>query len=176
MITCYTPSKNQCLCRHSTHSFSLAAHCTASLALNLRKRTRICRSLLPRWPVLWERSISKSWVTSISCTSERSFCTNLISHFNRWCFSSDVRSFDKLCNLVVLEQFKQSVCDYITTYINEHKITCPSEAAVLADEYLLTHKSIYCKQHCRVTFQKSVPLSPELEVSFDKRKKDKYLM
>lgn len=48
---------------------------------------------------------------------------DLVSHFNRWCSSSGVKTFDKLCDLVILEQFKQSVPGYIATYINEHKIT-----------------------------------------------------
>lgn len=91
------------------------------------------------------------------------FARDLMSHFNRWCSSSDVKTFDKLCDLVVLEQFKQSVPDYIATYINEHKVTCPSEAAVLADEYVLTHKRIFGERYNRDKSQKAESLSPKLE-------------
>lgn len=52
-------------------------------------------------------------------------------YFNRLCFASGVHMFEKLCNLVVLEQFKQSLPSYIATYINEHKMNTPSEAAVM---------------------------------------------
>lgn len=69
------------------------------------------------------------------------FVRDLTSAFNRWCTASEVTTFDSLCNLVVLEQFKNSVPDYVATYVNERKVKCPSEAAVLADEYVLTHKS-----------------------------------
>lgn len=73
-----------------------------------------------------------------------------------------MKTFDKLCDLVVLEQFKQSVLDYIATYINEHKITRPSEAAVL-DEYVLTHKRIFGERYQSDKLQKADSLSPELK-------------
>lgn len=71
------------------------------------------------------------------------FVRDLVTHFGRWCSASDVASFEQLCNLIVLEQFKLSVPGYIATYINERKVKTPEEAAVLADEFVLTHKSIF---------------------------------
>uniref|UniRef100_A0A8D0AC21 CCHC-type domain-containing protein n=1 Tax=Sander lucioperca TaxID=283035 RepID=A0A8D0AC21_SANLU len=69
------------------------------------------------------------------------FVRDLTSAFNCWCRASEVSTFEGLSNLIVLEQFKDSVSDQVATYINERKVKSPSDAAVLADEYRLTHKS-----------------------------------
>ena len=66
---------------------------------------------------------------------------DLTCQFNRWCAASEVVRFDDLCNLVVLEQLKNSVPERVATYITEHKVKTPRDAAVLADEYVLTHRS-----------------------------------
>lgn len=75
------------------------------------------------------------------------FARELVLYFNRWCSSAGVKTFDQLCDLVVLEQFKQSVPETVATYINEHKVKSPNEAAVLADEYVLTRKRIFGDQY-----------------------------
>lgn len=66
----------------------------------------------------------------------------LNTHFYRWLAAEGVSEFDALCDLIVLEQFKTIVPDHIATYINEHKVKTPAEAAVLADEFVLIHKSV----------------------------------
>ncbi len=73
----------------------------------------------------------------------------LINHFNRWCTSLEVDSFDRLCDLMVLEQFKNIIPERIATYINEQKVKTAAEAAVLADEFVLIHKNSndYQKEH-----------------------------
>ncbi|KAL0150446.1 hypothetical protein M9458_054263 [Cirrhinus mrigala] len=65
----------------------------------------------------------------------------LTNHFNRWCTSLGVSSFDSLCDLVILEQFKNIIPERIATYINEQKVKTAAEAAVLADEFVLIHKN-----------------------------------
>ena len=50
-------------------------------------------------------------------------------------------TFEKLCDLVILEQFKNSVPKNVATYLTENKVGTPGQAAVLADEYVLIHKS-----------------------------------
>uniref|UniRef100_A0A674MSI3 SCAN box domain-containing protein n=1 Tax=Takifugu rubripes TaxID=31033 RepID=A0A674MSI3_TAKRU len=65
----------------------------------------------------------------------------LISLCNRWCTAVGVKTFQELFDLVVLEQFKNIVPERIATYINEHQIKTAAQAAVLADEFVLTHKS-----------------------------------
>ncbi|KAK0130945.1 hypothetical protein N1851_034377 [Merluccius polli] len=69
------------------------------------------------------------------------FVRDLTAHFGRWCAASEVDTFEKLCNLVILEQFKNSVPKNVATYLTENKVGTPGQAAVLADEYVLIHKS-----------------------------------
>lgn len=67
----------------------------------------------------------------------------LVSHFDRWYIASNVDNFERLRDLIILEQFKNIVPDYIAIYINEKKPHDAVEAAVLADDYILTHKTAY---------------------------------
>ena len=48
---------------------------------------------------------------------------DISAHFARWCSASDVDSFNGLCDLIVLEQFKNSVPHYIAIYINECRVS-----------------------------------------------------
>ncbi|KAL2102368.1 hypothetical protein ACEWY4_001536 [Coilia grayii] len=61
--------------------------------------------------------------------------------FNRWCTAEGVSTFRGLCDLVLLEQFKNIIPDHLATYVNERKVKTAAEAAVLADEFVLTHKT-----------------------------------
>lgn len=71
------------------------------------------------------------------------FACEILSHFNCWCSASAVITFEGLCNLIRLEQFKDTIPDRIAAYVNEQKVKTVSEVEVevLADEYVLTHKS-----------------------------------
>ena len=91
------------------------------------------------------RQLFRNWKKGVKQTHV-DFERELDIHFDRWCSASSVVSFEELRNLVVLEQFKQSLPNYISTYINERKVKTPKEAAVLADEYSLTHKRIFGEQ------------------------------
>ena len=64
----------------------------------------------------------------------------LTTHFNRWLLASEVNEMEDLKELVLLEHFKDILLDPVTTYLNEHQVRKVREAAVLADEYSLTHK------------------------------------
>ena len=79
------------------------------------------------------RQLFRNWKKGVKQTHV-DFERELDIHFDRWCSASSVVSFEELRNLVVLEQFKQSLPDYISTYINERKVKTPKEAAVLADD------------------------------------------
>ncbi len=68
------------------------------------------------------------------------FSRELTTVFNRWCITSEVTTFEELSNLIVLEQFKNSVPARIATYINEQKADTAAKAAELADDYVLTQK------------------------------------
>ncbi|XP_034081218.1 uncharacterized protein LOC117552092 [Gymnodraco acuticeps] len=66
---------------------------------------------------------------------------DLSVHFKRWLTALDVTTFDDLCELMTLEQFKNILPDKIATYITEHRVTSAAEADVAADEFVLLHKS-----------------------------------
>uniref|UniRef100_A0A8C6T4W0 CCHC-type domain-containing protein n=1 Tax=Neogobius melanostomus TaxID=47308 RepID=A0A8C6T4W0_9GOBI len=60
--------------------------------------------------------------------------------FDRWCAAQNVKTFDQLRDIILMEEFKNCLSERIATYINEQKTMNVSDAAVLADEYVLTHK------------------------------------
>lgn len=63
--------------------------------------------------------------------------------FDKWCTASKVSDFDSLKELLLLEEFKGCLSDRIVVYLNEQKVTTLSHAAVLADEFVLTHKNVF---------------------------------
>ena len=63
---------------------------------------------------------------------------------DRWCASKEVvNDFEKLRQLVLVEEFKACVPTSIKTYIDEQKATTLHQAAVLADDYSLTHRHAF---------------------------------
>ena len=61
--------------------------------------------------------------------------------FDRWCASQGVNDFKLLRALMIMEDFKNCLPERVATYLNEQKVTEVPKAAVLADEYVLTHKT-----------------------------------
>ncbi|KAJ8039133.1 hypothetical protein HOLleu_16755 [Holothuria leucospilota] len=61
-------------------------------------------------------------------------------HFDRWCASKKVSTFDTLRQLMLVEEFKRCVNDDIKTHLEENKADTLKEVANLADQYALTHK------------------------------------
>ena len=60
--------------------------------------------------------------------------------FDRWCASKEVvKDFEKLRQLILVEEFKSCLPSNIKTYIDEQKVDSLQRAAVLADDYSLTH-------------------------------------
>lgn len=45
--------------------------------------------------------------------------------------------------LLLLEEFKSCLPDRVVTYLNEQQVSSVSQAAVLADEFVLTHKNVF---------------------------------
>lgn len=68
-----------------------------------------------------------------------------IALFDRWCASQDVKTFDQLRDLIIMEEFKRCIPDKVATYLNEQKATSVTAAATLADEYVLTHRESFEK-------------------------------
>uniref|UniRef100_T1HQU6 SCAN box domain-containing protein n=1 Tax=Rhodnius prolixus TaxID=13249 RepID=T1HQU6_RHOPR len=60
--------------------------------------------------------------------------------FDRWCVSTGVeRNFDKLKQLVLMEEFKSCVSKQIRLFLEEKQVVDLETAAKLAEEYVLTH-------------------------------------
>lgn len=71
------------------------------------------------------------------------FAREMMLHFSRWRNASEAHDYESLCNLITLEQFKNSVSESVSTYITERKARTASEAAILADEYVLIRKVVH---------------------------------
>ncbi len=54
-----------------------------------------------------------------------------------------VKTYEELCELILLEEFKNCLPERVETYLNEQKVLKCSAAAALADEYVLIHKSVF---------------------------------
>lgn len=81
--------------------------------------------------------------------------------FDKWCTSNKVSSFAALRELMLLEDFKRCLPERIVIYLNEQKTTDLSTAAVLADEFALTHKGTFSamrtdRNNCSVPVLQSV--------------------
>ena len=80
----------------------------------------------------------RNWVKGDKQTNVE-LARDLLCHFNRWCAAADVDNFHDLRELIVLEQFKNSIPQRIATYIAEQKATTVLRADELADDFALTH-------------------------------------
>ena len=61
--------------------------------------------------------------------------------FNRWCHSKEIgQDFKKLKQMVLLEEFKDKVRIDIRSHLDEQKVEELEKAAIMADDYALTHK------------------------------------
>ena len=61
--------------------------------------------------------------------------------FNRWCHSKEIgQDFKKLKQMVLLEEFKDKVRADIRSHSDEQKVEELEKAAIMADDYALTHK------------------------------------
>ena len=67
------------------------------------------------------------------------------------------RAFEKLRQVILIEEFKGCVCDDIKTYLDEQKVENLAKAAAYADDYALTHKSTFNKNRSLGPTKKSYP-------------------
>ncbi len=63
--------------------------------------------------------------------------------FEKWCVASKITTLEQLKELILVEEFKNCVSENIVVYLNEQKASSLSEAAVFADEFVLTHKVVF---------------------------------
>ncbi|XP_029945218.1 uncharacterized protein LOC115386902 [Salarias fasciatus] len=85
--------------------------------------------------------------------------------FDRWCSATKTTSFDALRELVLLEDFKNCLPERILIYLNEQRVCTLQQAAISADEFALTHKSVFKRDHVSTTNQDEEPVQPELSTS-----------
>lgn len=63
--------------------------------------------------------------------------------FDTWSNASKADDFVSLRELILLEEFKSCLPERVVVYLNEQKVDSLSQAAVLADEFVLTHKAVF---------------------------------
>ncbi len=64
--------------------------------------------------------------------------------FQKWCVANKVSDFAQLLLLLLLllDDFKSCLQDNVVCHLNKQKVSSLFEAAVLADEFNLTHKTV----------------------------------
>ena len=72
------------------------------------------------------------------------FARNKEQLFDRWCCSKKIdQNYDKLRQLVLVEEFKRCIQSDVKTFLDEKQVENLEEAARLADDYYLTHKVFF---------------------------------
>lgn len=71
--------------------------------------------------------------------------------FDKWCQACNVKNMAEIRELILLEEFKKCLPERIVVYLNEQKESSVTKAAVLADEFILTHKSVFSMPAPRVS-------------------------
>ena len=81
--------------------------------------------------------------------------------FQKWCTSTNTNDVDDLRNLILVEEFKRCLPADVRTFLDEHKVKNLHDAAVLADDYALTHKGVFGKKigYQNMSIQNSKPNS-----------------
>lgn len=59
-----------------------------------------------------------------------------------WLKSKEVTDFEKLKELILVEEFKRSVPNEVKVHLEELKLETLQEVAIASDEYLLSHKNV----------------------------------
>ena len=66
---------------------------------------------------------------------------------DHWYTAKEVaRDFDKLCQLILLEELKGCLPPRVKTCLDERKVENLHQEAVMMDHYSLTHKSTFLKE------------------------------
>lgn len=83
--------------------------------------------------------------------------------FYKWCQASKVAYFGQLLELTLLEEFKKCIPERIVVYLKKQKVVPLAKAAVLADEFALTHKIVFVRdvRHVNPALDNKKPRSPK---------------
>uniref|UniRef100_A0A3B1IMD5 Gypsy retrotransposon integrase-like protein 1 n=1 Tax=Astyanax mexicanus TaxID=7994 RepID=A0A3B1IMD5_ASTMX len=96
--------------------------------------------------------------------------------FDKWCKASKVTTFEQLRELVLLEDFRACVSEKLAVYLNEQKRSLLSDAAIAADEFVLTHKAVFPSAFrvdaCRVDASRKLDLGPRRDRQISGSKMD----
>ena len=65
--------------------------------------------------------------------------------FDRWCSACTADDLTSVRELMLLEEFKDCLPERVVIYLNEQRVATLQQAAYLADEFALTHKSVFVK-------------------------------
>ena len=76
--------------------------------------------------------------------------------FDKWCAANKVVTLEQLKELILLEEFKSCLSDKMVVYLNEQKVSSLADAAVLADEFVLTHRTVFSSRRRDVSERVSV--------------------
>ena len=75
---------------------------------------------------------------------------------DRWFDSEEIKKdYERIRQMFLMEEFKNCVHPAIKNYITEQKANTLSKAAVMADEYFLSHKHLLQKSSSKQTFQRT---------------------
>ncbi len=110
-----------------------------SLNYNIVKATVLCAYEL--MPEAYREKFRKCEKTATQTYVE--FAREKGTLSDKWCQASKVKTMDDLCELLLLEEYKNCLPERVVVYLNEQKVSSITAAAVLADEFALTHKSIF---------------------------------
>ncbi|CAI5686593.1 unnamed protein product [Oreochromis niloticus] len=69
--------------------------------------------------------------------------------FDRWCVSSKATDLVSMRELMLVEEFKNCISEQIAVYLSEQKVSSLQQAATLADEFALIHKTSVIKHDRR---------------------------
>ncbi len=68
------------------------------------------------------------------------FGRDLKIQLDRWCAASGTNNLEDFHELFLLEQFKSTLPEHISTFLADRNVTSTEDAAILTDEFVLTHK------------------------------------
>ncbi len=68
------------------------------------------------------------------------FARDLKIQLDRWCTASGANSREDFHKLFLLEQFKSTLPEHVSTFLADRNVSSTKDAAILTDEYVLTHK------------------------------------
>lgn len=76
----------------------------------------------------------------------------------KWSTACKACDFESVRELILLEDFKKCLPECIVVYINEQKVSKLSSAAVLVDEFVMTHRTIFSSGSDKKFHVKTFPL------------------